>query len=103
MITDRTVHNKRSNIVLFNKTAKEAYLIAVVIPGSHKLNTTITEKLQKYAEPKGELTRTWQLNAVCTVTLELSTPCIIPKKLCDGVNILRPGLYYCQAENNSTP
>jgi len=49
---------------MLNKTVKEAYLIAVVIPSSHKLSTTITEKLQKYAELKEVLARTWQLNAV---------------------------------------
>ena len=88
-------------MVMLNKTVKEAYLIAVVIPSSHKLSTTITEKLHKYAELKEELVRTWQLNAVYTVPLELSTKCIIPKKLRDDLNNLRPGLCYSQAENST--
>ena len=88
---------------MLNENIKEAYLIAVVIPSSHKLSTTIIEKLQKYAEGKEELARTCQLNAVYTVPLELSTTCIIPKKLCYGLNTLRPGLYYSQADNRTTP
>ena len=52
---------------MLNKTVKEAYLIAVAIPSSRKLITTITEKVQKYAELKEDLARTWQLNAVCNV------------------------------------
>jgi hypothetical protein len=84
---------------MLNKTVKETHLIAVVIPGSHKLGTAITEKLQNYKELK-ELARTWQLNAVYTVPLELSTKYIIPEKLRDGLKLLhlRSGLYYSQAE-----
>jgi hypothetical protein len=49
---------------MLDKTIKEAYLIDAAIPNSHNLYSTITEKLQKYAELKEELTGIWQLNAV---------------------------------------
>jgi hypothetical protein len=67
---------------VLNKTVKEAYVIVVVIPSSHKLSTTIAEKLHKCVELKEELARTWQLNAVYTMPLELSTKFIIPQKNC---------------------
>ena len=88
---------------MLNKTVKEAYLIAVVIPSRHNLSTTITEKLHNYVELKEELARTWKLNAVYRIPLELSTKFIMPKKLCDSLNNLRPALYYSQAENSTTP
>jgi len=48
IIIDRTVHNRRPDTVMFDKTIKEAHLIDVAIPSIHNLHSTITEKLQKY-------------------------------------------------------
>jgi hypothetical protein len=59
--TDRTTHNNRPDIIILDKTIKEAYLIVVAIPNSHSLHSTITEKLQKYTDLKEELIRIWQL------------------------------------------
>jgi hypothetical protein len=49
---------------MLDKTTKEAYLIAVTMPNSHNLFSTITEKLQKCVGLKEELTRIWHLNIV---------------------------------------
>jgi hypothetical protein len=40
---------------MFDKTVKEVHLIRVAIPNNHNLHSTITEKLQKYTDMKGEL------------------------------------------------
>jgi hypothetical protein len=40
---------------------------------SHNLNSTITKKLQKYADLKEELVRIWQLNTDYIIALVLST------------------------------
>jgi hypothetical protein len=48
IITDRTKYNNKPDIVLLDETIKEEYLIEVVIPDSHNLYSTITERLQKY-------------------------------------------------------
>jgi hypothetical protein len=47
--TDRTVHNNRPDIdlVILDKTTKEAYLTDVALLNSHNLYIIITEKLQK--------------------------------------------------------
>jgi hypothetical protein len=55
------------------KLIKPAYLIHVAIPNSYNIYSTITEKLQTYTDIKEELTRIWELNAVYTVPLVLST------------------------------
>jgi len=66
---DRTVHYSSTA-----RTIKEALLIHVAIPDSDDLHSAINKKLQKYTNLKEELTRIWQLNAVCTISLVLSTP-----------------------------
>jgi hypothetical protein len=46
MTTDRTIHNSRLDVVMLDKTNNEEYLMNVAIPSSHKLHSTVTEKLQ---------------------------------------------------------
>lgn len=43
------VNNKRTDIVMLDRTIREEYLIDVIIRNSY-LYSTITEKLQKYAD-----------------------------------------------------
>jgi hypothetical protein len=43
IITLRTIHNNRPDIVIVDKTIKEAHLIDIAIPNSHSLHSTITE------------------------------------------------------------
>jgi predicted methyltransferase MtxX (methanogen marker protein 4) len=80
IITDRTIHNNRPDIVVLDKTITEAYSIDVAIPNSHNLHSTITKKLRKYTDLKEELTRIWQLKRAYIIPLVLSTTGIIPKK-----------------------
>jgi hypothetical protein len=67
--------------VVLDKTIKEVHSIYVAIPSSHNLHTTITEKLWKYTDMKGELIRMWQLETACILPFVLSTAGIIPNKL----------------------
>jgi len=55
------------------KTTREAYLIDAVIPNCHNLHSTITKKLQKYADLKEELIKIWHLKMACTIPLVLTT------------------------------
>jgi len=73
---------------MLDKTTKEAYLIAVTMPNSHNLYSTITEKLQKCVGLKEELTRIWHLNILYIAPSILSTMGIIPNKLRDSLNLL---------------
>jgi hypothetical protein len=70
-------------------------IINVAIPKSHTLHSTSTEKLQKYADLKDELVRTWQLQTACTVPPVLHTAGVIPNKLHDSSELLtlRPALF----------
>jgi hypothetical protein len=88
IITARTIHNNRPNIVILEKTIKEAYLLDVAIPNSHNLQSTITEKLQKYTKLKEELIRIWQLKTAYIIPLVVFTAGIIPKQLHDSLKLL---------------
>jgi hypothetical protein len=57
IITNWTILNNRSDIVILGKPIKEAYLIDVAIPNSHNFYSTITENLQKYTDLKEEIIR----------------------------------------------
>jgi hypothetical protein len=53
----KTIHENIPDVVMLDKTTKEAYLTDVLIPNGHNLYCTITKKLQKYADLKEELRR----------------------------------------------
>jgi hypothetical protein len=95
IITDRTIHNNRPDIIILDNTIKEAYLIDVALPNSHNLHSIITEKLQKYTGLKEELIRIWQLKTAYMIPLVLSTTGTIPNKLRENLKPLnlRPALY----------
>jgi len=50
------------------------YVMDAEVPNSHNLYSTIIGKPQKHMDLKEELTRIWQLSAVCKVQL------VLPKK-----------------------
>jgi hypothetical protein len=54
---------------MLDKTIKEAHSPDAAIPNSQTMYSTIPEKLQKYTDIAGKLTRIWQMNAVYTVPL----------------------------------
>jgi hypothetical protein len=45
----------------------------VAVPNSHNLHSTITERLQKYTDLKGELIGTWHMGTVYIIPLVLYT------------------------------
>jgi len=57
--TDRNICKNRPDIVMLDKTIREAYLIYVAIRISHNFHSTITERLQKCMDFKEELVRIW--------------------------------------------
>jgi hypothetical protein len=58
---------------MLDKRIKAAHSVDVAIANSHRLHSTITEKLQKYTDFKEEPRRTRQLQTACIVPLVLST------------------------------
>jgi hypothetical protein len=95
IVTHQPIHNNRLAIVILDKAIKDVYLIAVAIPHSHNLHSTIIKKLQKYTDLEEELTTIWQLKAAYTIPLVLSTPGIISNKLHISLKLLNchPALY----------
>jgi hypothetical protein len=81
IMTDQTTCKNILDIVIPQKTIREAYLIDVATPNSHNLHSTITEKLQKYTDFKDELIRIWQLKMAYIIPLVPSTTGIILNKL----------------------
>jgi hypothetical protein len=77
IIINPTVHN-RPDIVMLDRSTKEACLMDVSTPNNHNFHSTITEKLQKHINLKEELTRIWQLNTIYIAPLVLTTTGIIP-------------------------
>ena len=69
--------------------------MAVTIPNSHNLQSTITERLQKYTNLKEQLIRIRQMKTAYILPLVLSTSGIAPDKLDESLKllILRPSLY----------
>ena len=57
--------------ITVHRTAPNSITDTVEVAYSNRHNgySTITEKLQGYADLKEELTRTWQPNAVCMASL----------------------------------
>jgi hypothetical protein len=79
--------------VALEKTLTKAHLTDVAIPSNHRLHSTISEKLQKYTDLKGEFVSIWQLKSIAP--LALSTMGINPNKLYDSLELLnfRPDQY----------
>ena len=69
---------------MLDQTIKEAYLTDVAIPNGHSLYSTVTEKLQKYADLKEWLTRMRQLKTAHIIPPVLSTAGIIRHKFHDS-------------------
>jgi hypothetical protein len=84
---------KTQPTVTLDTTITNVHLTDVAIPSSHRLQSAIMEKLQKYRDLKDEFVRIWQLN--CIAPLALSTMGIIPNKLHDSLELLnfRPDQY----------
>jgi len=61
IITDRNIYTYIPDITILRKIIKEAHLIDAAIPNSHKLHSTITEKLQIYTDFKEDFTRICKL------------------------------------------
>jgi hypothetical protein len=100
IITDRTLHNIRLDIVIHDKTIKQVCLKDTAISNSHNLHSTITEKLQKYTALKEEHIRKWQLETAYIIPLVLSTMDIISNKLHGSLKLinLHQALYIFQSK-----
>ena len=79
IIADGSAHNNRPDIVMVDDTTKEASLIDIANPDSHKLHSTMARKPQNYADLKEDLVRTRQLKT--TYTIQNSTVQYCPQQV----------------------
>lgn len=89
IITDKTVHYNRPDISILDKTKKTVFLIDIAVCNTHNLLTTHSEKLAKYEDLALEIKRQWQVNAVTTIPIVISTTGIIPKSLHASLKVLQ--------------
>ena len=89
------INNNRPDMIVLDKTIKEACLTDVAIPNSHNLHSTIIEKLRKYTDLKEEFVRIWELKMAYVIPLVLSKTCIIPHLPHEILKLLHlhPALY----------
>jgi hypothetical protein len=78
---------------MFDKTIHAAHSVDTAILNSHNNHSSITKKLQKYADLK-ELTRTWKLNAVYITPLGIPTNVIIADKSHEILKLLITALLH---------
>ncbi|XP_068726529.1 uncharacterized protein [Montipora capricornis] len=59
--TDREVFNRRPDIVIREKKAKETIIVSIAVPGDSNVLQKETEKYEKYQDLAREIKRIWKL------------------------------------------
>jgi hypothetical protein len=95
IITDKTVPFNRPNITFSSNKTNNTFLIDTVVPNTHNLAKTITDKQNKYQELANEICAMWKQNAAQLIPLVISSTEVIPKSLVQSLKRLnlRPNMY----------
>jgi hypothetical protein len=89
IITDKTIPSNRPDITLMNKKKrKNIFLIDKVVPNTHDLAKTITDKQNKYQKLANEMCAMWKQNAVQVIPIVISSTGVIPKSLSQSLKRL---------------
>ena len=88
ILTDKTVHFNRPDIVLHDKLQKTVFLIDIAIPNTNNIQSTHTVKLTKYADLAIEIKNQWRVNVVKIIPIIVSSTGVIPKTLHDSLKTL---------------
>jgi len=80
LLTNKIIHSNQPDILLGDKTNKEAALINKGIPLTYNLQDTITEKQRKYQELAFEIRQQLQRNKIAIHLVFLAMG-VIPNKL----------------------
>ena len=80
LVTVRTVHNSSTDTVILDKTTKHAHSTDVAIPNSHNRHSAITERFQKCAHLKEELTGMCQLKTAYVILIGTIHSAFYPKE-----------------------
>ena len=85
---DRTVEACKPDIVLVNKTTKEAFIVDVAVPRDRSVSDREAEKVQKYQELRREIKRLWNLSKVTVVPIVIGALGGASDKLPDFLGLL---------------
>jgi len=71
-----------------NKKTKNTFLIDTVVPNTHNLAKTITDKQNKYQELANEICAIWKQKAAQVIPIVISSTGVIPKSLSQSLTKL---------------
>ena len=86
--TDHQIEHNKPDIILLNKTSKEALIIDVAIPSDYNIPRKRIEKIRNYTDLAIELKTLWNLKNVKIVPIIIGTTGVIHKGLSDDVGKL---------------
>ena len=86
--TDHQINNNKPDIVIVEKTKKEALLIDIAIPGDNNVSRKRLEKIRNYTDLSVELKTLWGLNKVKIVPVIIGATGIIHNGLNEDVKRL---------------
>ena len=85
ILTDKTIPFNRPDITFMNKKTKNTFLIDIVVPNTHNLAKTITDKQNKYQELANEICAMWKRKAAQVIPIVISSTGVIPKSLSQSI------------------
>jgi hypothetical protein len=88
ILADKTIPFNRLYIIFMNKKTKNTFLINIVVPNTHNLTKTITDKQNKYQELANEICAMWKQNTAQVIPLVLLSTGVIPKSLSQSLKRL---------------
>lgn len=88
ILTEESIGNNRTDIVLVDKTKKQTFLIVIAVPNTYNVKNTIQENIHNYTDLKIEVAKIWKMDKVHMVPIILSSTGIIPKNLLENGHIL---------------
>ena len=89
------------DVTSINKKTKNAFLINIAVPNTHKLAKTITNKQNKYRGMANGICAMWKQNTAQVIPLVISSTVVIPKSLSQSLKRLNfhPNTYIQMQRN----
>ena len=80
----------KPDIVVWDKTKKEAKIIEVSVPNDFGLNRAEREKMNKYQDLKNDLRQTWELNEIDIIPVIVGATGVVKNNLKSNLALI-PG------------
>jgi len=88
ILTEKTIPFNRPDITFMNKKTKNTFLRDIVVPITHNLAKTITDKQNRYQELANEICAMWRQTAAQVIPIVISSTGVIPKSLSQSLTRL---------------